>query len=127
MNIHGALPFLRRCRRNRTDRSNNTGVVVHDVQLTVTRYSGIDHIGDLVLFGHITMHKNGGITKFIRKSLTHIVLDITHDNFATFFYETPGRACTKPTCGPGNRGNFSLYSSSHVFFPLREINKISAY
>jgi hypothetical protein len=62
------------------------------------------------------MYKNGCITKFIRKCLTRIVLDITHDNFATFFYETPGRACTKPACGPGNRSNFSLYSSSHVFF-----------
>jgi hypothetical protein len=73
------------------------------------------------------MYKNGCIAKFIRKCLTRIVLDITHDNFATFFYETPGRACTKPACGPRNRSNFSLYSSRHVFFPLREINELSAY
>ena len=108
MNIHRALPFLCRRRRNRTNCANNTGVVVHDVQLAEMRHRGVDHIGDLVLYGHITVHIDGCITKFIRKRLTRIVLDIAHDNFATFFYETPGRACTKPACSPGNRSNFSL-------------------
>ena len=108
MNIHRTLPFRRRSRRNGTDRANHACIVVHDVQLTEMRHRGVDHIGDLVLYGHITMYINGCITKFIRKCLPGIVLNITHDNFATFFNKPSCRACTKPTCSPCYRSNFSL-------------------
>ena len=108
-------PFLQRRGRNGSNRPNDAGIVVHDVELRKVLDRRVDKSGNVLLGSYVATYEHRRVAKCLRHRTASLLLDISQDHPGTFRHKTLGRSPAKTAGTTGDGGHLAF--ESHLNSP----------
>ena len=82
-------------------------------ELAELLHRAVDHVGDVLLRGHIAMQIDRCIAKLLSEGVARAILNVAKHHLATFADEESRRALTKATSRTSDCRNLSFESRAH--------------
>ena len=123
---HRLIEGLDRGLGDRSDRTDDAGVVEHAIQTSVLRQGDGHRSFDVTLAGHICVVEDSVLAELRGQRLTGLVLDVGNNASRPFGDEAAHRALTDAAGPTGDDHHLAIEASSHCnpqfFRPLRTLH-----